>query len=238
MRGRSGEFWTIALLLGTGLVSFYFGYFHGGTVCDPTCRDQAAFTVEPLPLIVGAAFFLFGLSLLVRALRKPKFIGPALSRPTRELSLEEQLSCVRREDQEWLAREARAYYLKHLFKPARPTGLDQQMLSLFDSIEAGAPDVDAKIEGLRDYRRREGFFRGYGDYLKLDREWNAIAYKLQRADSGATRSDSMWQLRINWNRMLRAMGSTWGAPNTISPTWVGPAPRQAPKLEEIGIPPS
>lgn len=226
----------IALLLGTGVVGIYFGYFSGGTVCDPTCRADAAFTVEPVPLIVGAVFLLFGLFLLVRALRGPQTGGAPMGNPTRELSLEEQLSCVRRVDQEWLAREARAYYLKHLFKPAKPTGLDQLMLSLFDSIEAGAPDIDARIEGLRDYRHHRGFFRGYGDYLKLDREWHAIAYKLQRADSGATRSDSMWQLRINGNRMLRAMGSTWGANITISPTWVGPAPRPAPKLEAAGIP--
>ena len=36
------------------------------------CHFEAAFTNEPLFLLVGAVFFLFGLWMLYRSLRKPK----------------------------------------------------------------------------------------------------------------------------------------------------------------------
>jgi hypothetical protein len=64
-------FWTI-VCLGTGLVAFYFGFFHADAVCDDkahpdfACHVQAAFTNEPLFLLVGAVLFLVGLWLLYR----------------------------------------------------------------------------------------------------------------------------------------------------------------------------
>src|ERR1700693_2594842 len=70
-------FWTICCL-GTGLAAFYFGFFHADAVCDDqadpawSCHFKAAFTNEPLFLLVGAVFFLFGLWMLYRILRKPK----------------------------------------------------------------------------------------------------------------------------------------------------------------------
>jgi hypothetical protein len=76
MRRRPlNEFWIIVILMGTGLVSFYFGFFYTGTVCDssqPSCHVKAAFTPEPLVLLVGAVFFLFGLWMLVSALRRSR----------------------------------------------------------------------------------------------------------------------------------------------------------------------
>jgi hypothetical protein len=66
-------FWII-VCLGTGLVAFYFGFFYAGTVCDGSsgaCHHKAAFTPEPLVLLVGGVFFLFGLWLLYLTLRKP-----------------------------------------------------------------------------------------------------------------------------------------------------------------------
>ena len=74
-------FWTI-VCLGTGLVAFYFGFFHADAVCDDqahpawACHFKAAFTNEPLFLLVGAVFFLFGLWMLYRILRKPKITMP------------------------------------------------------------------------------------------------------------------------------------------------------------------
>ena len=70
-------FWAI-VSFGTGLVAFYFGFFHDDAVCDDqahpvyACHFTAAFTNEPLFLLVGAVFFLFGLWMLYRSLRKPK----------------------------------------------------------------------------------------------------------------------------------------------------------------------
>jgi len=68
--------WTI-VSFGTGLVAFYFGFFHADAVCDDqphadyACHLNAAFTNEPVFLLVGAVFFLFGLWTLYRILRKP-----------------------------------------------------------------------------------------------------------------------------------------------------------------------
>ena len=72
-------FWTIVGLC-SGLIAFYFGFFHADAVCDDqahpayACHFKAAFTNEPLFLLVGAVFFffLFGLWMLSRTLRKPK----------------------------------------------------------------------------------------------------------------------------------------------------------------------
>ena len=64
--------------LGIGLVAFYFGFFHADAVCDDqahtawACHFNAAFTNEPVFLLVGAVFFLFGLWMLYTIRRKPK----------------------------------------------------------------------------------------------------------------------------------------------------------------------
>ena len=94
-------FWTI-VCLGTGLVAFYFGFFHADAVCDDqahpawACHFKAAFTNEPLFLLVGAVFFLFGLWMLYRILRKPKITRsrqhesgavPPLPLPKRKLAV-------------------------------------------------------------------------------------------------------------------------------------------------------
>jgi hypothetical protein len=66
--------WMI-VCLAIGLGSFYFGFIYTGTVCDGNsgaCHTKAAFTPEPLVLLVGGVFFLFGLWLLYLMLRKPK----------------------------------------------------------------------------------------------------------------------------------------------------------------------
>jgi uncharacterized membrane protein YiaA len=71
-------FWTIETIvcLGTGLVVFYFGFFHADAVCDDqadpdlACHFKAAFTNESLVLLVGAVFVLLGLWMLYQILRK------------------------------------------------------------------------------------------------------------------------------------------------------------------------
>jgi uncharacterized BrkB/YihY/UPF0761 family membrane protein len=73
-------FWTIETIvcIGTGLVALYFGFFHADAVCDDqattdfACHFKAAFTNELLFLLVGVVFFLVGLWMLYRILRKPK----------------------------------------------------------------------------------------------------------------------------------------------------------------------
>jgi hypothetical protein len=69
--------WTV-VCLGAGLVAFYFGLFHADAVCDDqvhpdfACHINAALTNEPVFLLVGGVFFLFGLWMLYRILRKAK----------------------------------------------------------------------------------------------------------------------------------------------------------------------
>jgi hypothetical protein len=65
----------IVICLGTGIGAFYFGFFYAGNVCDGAsgaCHFKAAFTPEPLVLLVGAVFFLFGLWLAYLTLIRPQ----------------------------------------------------------------------------------------------------------------------------------------------------------------------
>jgi hypothetical protein len=73
-RGMS-EFWAMVTCIGAGLICFYFGFFYTGSVCDSsqsTCHVKPAFTPEPMILLVGAAFFLFGVFILVTAVRRSR----------------------------------------------------------------------------------------------------------------------------------------------------------------------
>src|SRR5260370_35175505 len=77
-------------------------------------------------------------------------------------------------EQAKLAQQVRAFYTNPahpVFKLANPTEFDRMMLSLFDSLESDAPDIDDKIDGLGSYLRQKGFFRAYGDRFKVDLVW-------------------------------------------------------------------
>jgi len=201
--------WALFSVL-VGLISIYVGVFHAGTVCNTessTCHFHAAGTIEPLPTIVGIVFLLFGLYMLVRG-RRTRNIRGVVRDETRGLGADLQAR---------LARDMRAYYTKpstRFCNPASPSEFDQQMLSLFDSIETGAGDIDAKIETLRSYVFTEGRFQRWKDQYKANIVWRTGDESLQWVPE-------TWQLRTNWAR-LRVLGPTW-ASYTIAPAWVAPA---------------
>jgi hypothetical protein len=134
---------------------------------------------------------------------------------------------MRVEDQVWLGQTARAYYTNPKFPMGNlkhPTQFDQMMLSLFDSIESCADDVDTKIEGLRQYVRLQPLLRRlFITMLKIDMIRGHLVIALQKREHEFGKSDGLWQLTINSNRIARIAGSTWGSDFIISPEWIGPA---------------
>jgi hypothetical protein len=210
-RSEFGLYLMIVLCLGLGLVGLYASYFRDSSICDSTgCHSHAAGTIEPMTFAISGVFFLLGVYLLVRALRRPRVSGSASIETRLEVSAAEQTQ---------VARDARADYTSsNLFNKVKPSEFDRQMLSLLDSIEAGAGDIDAKIEALRSYVRHEGIFRGWKDRLKARVMWQKGAAKLQWVAA----TPETWQLRCNWNRLLRIVGSTWGSEHTIAPRWIAP----------------
>jgi len=211
-RGESGLYVMIVSCLGFGLAGLYLSYFRDSTVCDSSgCHPHAAGTIEPMIFFGGAVFFLIGVYLLVRALRRRRVSDSA--------SVETRLM-VSAEEQAHVAREARAHYTKpsKFFNPALPSEFDRQMLSLFDSMEAGAGDIDAKIETLRSYVRHEGLFQRWKDKLNAKLVWQRGASTLQWVPA----TPETWQLRCNWNRLLRIVGPTWGSEYPIAPRWITP----------------
>jgi hypothetical protein len=200
-------------LLVVGLTGLYLGYFHAGTSCvqsvatESKCTLHAAGTIDPVPTIVGAVFVLVAVYSVFRFRRSENVRAPVrdVSRGTGA------------ELQARLARDMRAYYTRRSSRsgnPASPSEFDSQMLSLFDSIEAGAGDIDAKIETLRAYVQKEGRFQRLRHQYRANIVWRTGDESLQWVPE-------TWQLRTNWAR-LRILGPTW-ASYTMAPAWGAPA---------------
>lgn len=209
-RTAVGKYVTFVLLLSVGISGLYLGYFRAGTVCDTsssTCHFHAAGTIEPLPTFVGAVFILFAVYSLVRARRSQKIRAP----------VRDEARGLGAELQALLARDMRLYYTKpstRFCNPASPSEFDSQMLSLFDSIEAGDGDIDARIEALRSYVQKEDLFQRWKDHYKANMVW-------RKGDESLQWVPETWQLRTNWAR-LRILGPTWGS-YTMARAWVAPA---------------
>jgi hypothetical protein len=214
MQSKVVRLYVIPLfLLLVGLTSLYLGTFYAGTSCvlsvgtESTCRPHAAGTIDPLPTLVGAVFVLVAVYSFFRFRRSENVRAPVRD-VTRGTGAELQ---------ERLARDMRAYYTKRSSRsgnPASSSEFDRQMLSLLDSIEAGAGDIDAKIETLRTYVQREGRIQRLKHQYKANIVWRTGDESLQWVSE-------TWQLRTNWAR-LRLLGPTWGK-YTIAAAWVTPA---------------
>ena len=194
-------------LLLVGLAGLYLGYLHAGPSCvqsgatESTCSFHAAGTIDPVPTIVGAVFVLVAVYSFFRFRRTENVRGPVRD-VTRGTGLELQAL---------LARDMRSSYTKH--HPASSSEFDRQMISLFDSIETGAGDIDAKIETLRIYVQKEGRFQRLKHQYRANIVWRTGDESLQWVSE-------TWQLRTNWAR-LRLLGPTWGK-YTIAAAWVPP----------------
>jgi hypothetical protein len=198
---------TPLFLLLVGLTGLYVGLFHTGTSCvqsiatETTCAPHAAGTIDPLPTVVGAVFVLAAIYSFFRFRRSENVRAPVRD-VTRGTGLALQVL---------LARDMRAYYTKH--HRSSPSEFDRQILSLFDSIEAGAGDIDAKIEALRTYVQSESPFQRLKHQYRANILWRTGDESLQWVSE-------TWQLRTNWAR-LRLLGPTWGD-YTIAGAWVTP----------------
>jgi hypothetical protein len=171
--------------------------------------------IGPLLLSIGAASLLFGVVL---------FFNSRQQRKAEDL-VDGALFGVSREDQAWMGREARAIFTDPrapFINLANPSEFDRQMLLLFDLIETGSgQQIDAQIEVVRDHIRHKPFFQRWGTSNTLSMFWGNFQGPLTLR-ARKLKTAGAWQMVFNWNRLLRAVGSTFGAPNTISPRWIGP----------------
>jgi hypothetical protein len=217
-RSEFSLYFMTVICIGFGAAGLYIGFFASGTICDQTCHSHKAGTVEPLSTFVGALFLLVGFYLLVRTLRRRQ--SPLTANGLdRAVGLGEQAR---------LAQEMRAFYTdpgRPLLRRANPTEFDRLMLSLFDSIEAGSGDIGDRVETLLSHVCQKGFFRAYGDRFKAHLVWNKGAVALQWTQQ----TPDAWQLRCNWNRLLRVanVGPGWNEGLRVAPKWIGPVRQEA-----------
>ncbi len=194
-------------MVAVGGVAVYFGYFYAGTICDSSvCHSHAAFTIEPVPMIVGAVFLVFGVYTILRARRSQNVRAPVVP-GARDPYTEWQAR---------LGREMGAQFNRSV-KAAAPSEFDKLMLFLLAGIEANAGDVDARIEALRLHLQTEGRVHRWRDQGRANAVW-------RKGDESLPWIPETWQLRTNWAR-LRVLGPTV-ASYTIAPAWVEPAHAQ------------
>jgi hypothetical protein len=192
-----------------GAVGIYFGYFYSGTVCDSSssaCHSHAAFTVEPVPMIVGAVFLVFGIYTVLRARRSRNVRAPAVPG-------------VWAPGTEWqarLGREMAAFFTRSVSE-ASPREFDKLMLALLDGVEGNAGDIDARIEAVRLHLQAEGLLHRWRDQGRANAVW-------RKGDELLPWIPETWQLRTRWAR-LRVLGPTV-ASYTIAPAWVAPTDAQ------------
>jgi hypothetical protein len=141
------------------------------------------------------------------------------------MQLEAQVNGVPAEEQRWLGAEALAHYTRRDPGPeAKKSEFDSQMLGLFSSIENFSGDIDERIAALHDCWRKEGFLARFRDRNKLQTTWQHVAAKLIGRDRKLHKTNGMWQLRCNWNRLLLVTNSGKHSGFEIASGWIGPSP--------------
>ena len=195
-RGQLGANFMIGILFLAGFAGLWVGF-------------RQAPSIQPLAALVGIVFLGFGIYLLVLQLGRSEPAAGA-ARPADNYVAERTL----------LAQTARDFYFK-LLGHSSPNDFDRQMLQLFDAIEAGVPDIHDRIEAVRAYTRRKGFFASWNDRFKARMVWQqgAAYLRWRRADTSEN-----WHLYTNWNRLFRIGSSTWGSGVTIPDRWVDLVP--------------
>lgn len=197
-RGPLSAYFLIGILFLSGFAGIWVGF-------------RLASSVQPLPLLVGIGFLGFGIYLLALQLNRSKPAAGAASAAENYVA-----------ERALLAQTARDFYVDKLLRHKPPNEFDGQMLQLFDAIEYGAPDIHDRIEAVRAYTRRKGFFASWNDRFKARMVWRqgAAYLRWQRADTSEN-----WHLYTNWNRLYRIANATWaGSEVTIPDRWVDLAP--------------
>jgi hypothetical protein len=150
--------------------------------------------------------------------------------------LEAQVNGVPAEEQRWLGAEARAHYLRRSSGPiSNPSEFDRQALGLFSSIENCNSDIDEKIAGLHECWQQEGFLARFWDWNKLQTTWQYMASKLIGRDRKMGKTNGMWQLRCNWNRLMLVTNSGKHSGFEMAPGWIGPAPLASREVDAPGV---
>jgi hypothetical protein len=128
------------------------------------------------------------------------------------------------EDQIWLGRFARQWAsdpANGFCDPSKLNAMDRQLFGLFDSIEAGAGDIDEQLEALHQrWDHGIGFLQKTMYRLKLHYLYRAVSYEAsQRA--GTLKTPSANQTLANWNRFQLVYNGYDGSFRPAK-AWVGP----------------
>lgn len=117
-------------------------------------------------------------------------------------------------DQAQLAQSARAIFTDSQIVSSPE--FDSVFLSLLDSVERNLDDIDAKLQGLRDYLKGSNMWERFKDKQKLGLVYSVVAADLARASS----TPGVRQLRANW----RMVGILWGGGefSQVPKSWIRP----------------
>jgi hypothetical protein len=157
-------------------------------------------------------------------------------RSFRGFATHEAGSGISQADQAWMAQEARFIFTDpraSFMNRRNPSEFDRQMLILFDLMETGGgPQIDAQIEVVRQLIKHKPFFERWGTSNTLAMFWGNVQGPLTLR-ARKLKTNAAWQMVYNWNRLNRAVGSTFGLPDRVSPRWIGPPPLESLGVEEV-----
>ena len=123
------------------------------------------------------------------------------------------ISEVSATDQAQLAQSARAVFADSQI--ASSPEFDSHFLSLLDSVERNLDDIDARLQGLREFLMRSNMWERFKDKQKLGLVYSIVAADLVRANS----TPAVRQLRANW-RMVGRLGG--GEVSQVPKAWIRP----------------
>ncbi|MGH7764164.1 MAG: hypothetical protein ACREOM_07090, partial [Candidatus Dormibacteraceae bacterium] len=140
----------------------------------------------------------------------------------------------------WLGRWARQWATDPANKfvnLTNPNELDQQWLSLFDSIEGCRDDIDTKIEGLHQTWKHSGLVTKSWWRLRVPYLLKGVGYEVsERARKSGT--PSARQMLANWSRISYIVNAQ-GDPDwsIVGKTWIGPVTAPPPQIGPVTAPP-